>query len=573
MTELAGTIKHVVMRDGVYQYQRRVPQKVIDRPAQFDALFGGNKQFRRSLKTKDHLEALENAVLKARDFEARVKQALGQVLVPATPTRPVTAEFLRKVQADMRYVTARPFRDLAVHREGSSEAAEELERMLHDLELDAEHFRDVLERNAPTKDPRLDIAALADGVILENGVHAPLGSVERSAVQKAVRDGVREGYREGGEYATGVRSVLPSVQGRTRPNSSPRITEVVTAYELTLTARRTKVELQGALRAFVAAVGDLPLDEIQRSHVSRFCQVEGAKQIGGKSRNSVARPVSSETLGKKIGLLRAAVFKATKRMTYEGANPFAGVDPSSFTAKTPPSIMPRKRPFTVDELNLIFQHPWFSGCASATNIHERGDHRLAGMHYWVPVLAAFTGCRAGELGGLMVNEVMIGDRCPHIVIQSNQFRATKGAYDRKVPLLDQLLELGFADFVATARAENRVRLFDDWKAPAGRPDTDDPAWSNGAVIRSFNQTVIPKALASSLRQGARRQVTFHSFRGAFKTLLTMQRYGIQTNYVHEVVGHEKFHLDARYVGEIPLDETYPAVRGCRYDGLVIPPLR
>lgn len=567
---MARTIKHVVKRDEVYQYQRRVPKAVQDRPTQFDALFGGQKLFRRSLWTKDHLEALENAAAVERDFKARVNQALDQLPAPASPTRPVTGEFLRKVQADIRYVTARPYRDMAIHREGSSEAADELERMLDELEWNAEHYRAVLERNQLTTDPRLDVVSIAEDVIRDNGVHAPAGSVERSAVLKAVRDGMREGYREGGEYATGVRSVLPTVQGRRRPSSSPRISEVVGAYDQTLTARRTKVELQGALRAFVTVVGDLPLDEIQRSHVSQFCQAEGAKQIGGKSPNSVARPMSSETLGKKVGLLRAAVFKATKRMTYEGSNPFAGIDPSSFTAKAPPSIMPRKRPFSVDELNEVFQHPWFLGCASATNIHQPGDHRLSGMHYWVPILAAFTGCRAGELGGLMVDEVKVGDRFPHLVIQSNQFRATKGAYDRKVPLLDQLLEIGFADFVNTARAEKRERLFDDWKAPAGRPATDDPAWSNGAVIRSFNQTVIPNALGKSLRPGARRQVTFHSFRGAFKTLLTLQRYGIQTNYVHEVVGHEKFHLDARYIGEIPLEQTYPAVRGCRYDGLIIP---
>jgi integrase len=90
------------------------------------------------------------------------------------------------------------------------------------------------------------------------------------------------------------------------------------------------------------------------------------------------------------------------------------------------------------------------------------------------------------------------------------------------------------------------------------------------VIRSFNQTLIPKALDGLLVEGARRAVTFHGFRGAFKTLLMMNKYGIQPNYVHEVVGHEKSNLDARYIGEIPLAETYPAVRACHYEGLVLP---
>lgn len=171
----------------------------------------------------------------------------------------------------------------------------------------------------------------------------------------------------------------------------------------------------------------------------------------------------------------------------------------------------------------------------------------------------------------MLDEVRIDDRMPHIIIRDNKFRTTKKHYQRKIPLLDQLMDLGFADFVAAVRSKGEERLLSDWLAPGGRAETDDPSWSNAAVIRSFNQTLIPKALTGMLMPGARREVTFHSFRGAFKRLLGLQRYGIQANYVHEVVGHEKFHLDARYVREIPLEETYPAIRKCRYEGLVIPP--
>jgi hypothetical protein len=91
------------------------------------------------------------------------------------------------------------------------------------------------------------------------------------------------------------------------------------------------------------------------------------------------------------------------------------------------------------------------------------------------------------------------------------------------------------------------------------------------MIRSFNNTLIPTALNGVLIPGARREVTFHAFRGAFKTLLGLQRYRIQTNYIHEVVGHAKFHLDERYVKQIPLEETYPIIHSCRYENVQIPP--
>jgi hypothetical protein len=42
------------------------------------------------------------------------------------------------------------------------------------------------------------------------------------------------------------------------------------------------------------------------------------------------------------------------------------------------------------------------------------------------------------------------------------------------------------------------------------------------------------------------------------------------NVVHEVVGHAKSELDARYIGEVTIEETYPQVKELRYKGLVIP---
>jgi len=139
--------------------------------------------------------------------------------------------------------------------------------------------------------------------------------------------------------------------------------------------------------------------------------------------------------------------------------------------------------------------------------------------------------------------------------------------------LDQLIELGFGDYVEGQRKLGSTRLFDDWIPPRGGEDANDRDWSNGQMVRSFNTTLIPRALKDLLIQGARREVTFHSFRGAFKTLLTLNKYGIQPNHVHEVVGHSKSSLDKRYIGEIPIEETYPAVHRCRYEDLVIPKLQ
>ena len=182
---MTGTFKHVVKRSGIFQYYRRVPEAVVSRPQQFDALFGGKTFFRRSLGTRDETIALEAAAAARTEFEALVRQALGTAVVTAKPWRPLTLEFLNKVLKEQRYLTAKPYRILAITRESSPEAAEELERMLEHLEQDGETITNVLERNQPTTNPKLDVSSIADGIILRHGISAPPGSNERDLVQKS----------------------------------------------------------------------------------------------------------------------------------------------------------------------------------------------------------------------------------------------------------------------------------------------------------------------------------------------------------------------------------------------------
>jgi integrase len=198
--------------------------------------------------------------------------------------------------------------------------------------------------------------------------------------------------------------------------------------------------------------------------------------------------------------------------------------------------------------------------------------RLTGAHYWAPIVALFTGCRASELGGLKLNEIDLNGSLPHIHIRDNEYRPTKrGA--RFVPLLDALLELGFVDYVTAVRGRGADRLFPDWESPrrTGDFDRDDAAWSNAGIIRAFNRTVIKRQLGYILSPSARREVTFHSFRGAFKSLLLDHRPAIQYDAINEVIGHAKLGEDPRYRGQVPLQTTYRAVHGCRWENLKIPP--
>ena len=234
--------------------------------------------------------------------------------------------------------------------------------------------------------------------------------------------------------------------------------------------------------------------------------------------------------------------------------------------------MPDKRGFRVDELNLLFKYPWFTGCKSEKSTHVAGSVRLDGLHFWAPIVALFSGCRAAELGGLKLSEIHLGGLHPHIEVKDNEFRPTKTGYARSVPILDALMDVRFENYVERVRLEVAERLFPDWHPPkrAGDFDTDDAAWSHSSKVRSFNRTVIHKALDDLIPEGSRSEVTFHSIRGAFKAMLGLSRHKLPYNVINEIIGHSKSGMDESYVGVVPLEETYGATRACNYAGLILP---
>lgn len=583
---MAGDVRYVRKRkNGVYYYERRVPSAVIERREDWQRFFGGVILFRRSLETRRQVNAMQAAIEVHRDFDQLVATILGRGGVTAiedadNASRPVTPASLLKIRKTVQEEVARPWAQAVSLAYLGGAHADELERMAHQRELDADLIRRLVLPRGLDSDPRLD-AFLEDPrfekiddyvkrAVRRERFDAPKGSNAWVLLATAVREGMAAGEEEIDQLLAGKKSAIPAERFTRRAASAPRISEVVADYIRSLTAGRTIAEVKSALAAFVAVVGDLPLDEISRADFIRFCEHEGAKTVGGKDPHSIPRPVSPDTLKKKVGLLRAAINRRIRRDPEIGVNPAANIDASLFAKPVARAVMPAKRPFDVHELGLILQHPWFTGCASETAVHRAGPHRLNGAHYWAPVLAMHSGCRAGELGGLRVCEVRLDHAHPHIVVQDNEYRTTKGSYRRRIPILDVLLENGFGEFVERIASEGHDRLFPDWTGPGNRVDASSTAWSNAGLIRAFNRTLLPMQLKGILQAGVRQQVTFHGFRGAFKTLLGRHEYGIPTNYKHEVIGHAKDPLDKRYVGEIDLAETYEAIHRCAYRGLVLP---
>ena len=451
---LAAAVKYVTTRQGVYQYVRRVPESVKREPAHYAHHFGSRPLFRASLKTKDQGQMHVAALAVHADFERRLALISGKLVhvapephaVLQSPLRTVTQADLNDLAARYRAVTVNSFERAYIKADASADDAAEYERILYNIELTAEEEAKALEaRVGGGKASALMEDAL--WVIANDRWDAPSGSEAFGAIVGAIRAGTQQGRRDVQDLIEGKRT--PQLTAR-RASSKPTAPTLNDAVEQYLSHRklpvRTEVEVRSSLRLFEKLFGNKRLDELTRRDFQNYAEHLAKQVIGGKTAGSIVRPPSRATVIKRIGLLRSVINHAIDRDILAGPNPASGIKVDAYVERPNKAIMPAKRRLTVEEMNLIYQHPWFTGCASETNIHTPGKHRLTGQEYWVPVVAALTGCRASELGGLMLSEVFVGGVFPHLLIRDNKYRRTKEGYQRKVPVLDALLELGFAQY-------------------------------------------------------------------------------------------------------------------------------
>jgi integrase len=578
---VAAVVRYVRERDGVYQYERRVPLAVQRNVHRYAALFGSRPLFRRSLRTKDRGGMLVAAATVHDEFETRLAQAMNRP-APIHASTPSGDQRLTEAELDsiaQRYsdLKAEPFERLILLADTNPGAAAELDHACYELDLHAEQIYSAI-HDKGRKDDAIILTPLdyAPLVIEQRGLNIAHGSLEFGSVVGAIRAGMVRGYDRIHALRMGHATPKP-VMALARSNTEPKseaasIRAVMHDYiafkELPV---KQKTEAEHALRQFEEVVGNKSLDQITRHDIIAFIEHLTKQTVGGKWKGSIVRPLGGGTIIKRLRYIKAAIQTAKDRGRYDGPHPADGVNVNAFLKKTDKRIMPDKRRFNADELNAIFRHPWFTGCEGPTQRFKPGQHRLTGSEYWAFVVALYTGCRAAELGGLKLNEVDLDSPTPHIRIRANEYRSVKNGEARCVPIVDALTALGFKAYVDRVKRSGAVRVFPDWKAtkPKGAGPNDYPAWSNSRLIRTFNESVVPASLGDRLLKGARREVTFHGFRGSFKAMLARSK--VPPAIYNEVVGHSKGEMDDIYIGDMSIEETYPDVRSCSFEGLVIPP--
>lgn len=125
------SFRHVTKRGGVYQYQRRVPKAVIDRPEAHQLLFRGQPVYRKTLGTGVYAEALAKASVAEIEFDGLVAAAACSVpavqSLPARPIRSLDAVGLAEASRTVRDRIVSDWRRDIVHAEVDATAAKYLD--------------------------------------------------------------------------------------------------------------------------------------------------------------------------------------------------------------------------------------------------------------------------------------------------------------------------------------------------------------------------------------------------------------------------------------------------------------
>ena len=179
-----------------------------------------------------------------------------------------------------------------------------------------------------------------------------------------------------------------------------------------------------------------------------------------------------------------------------------------------------------DRLRPIFDLPVFTGCLSAAERDRPGDRVFHSACYYVPMFLVYLGARRLEVAGLHVDDVEMTDNGAAINIQPNEIRRIKNPQsERLVPIPDEIVRLGFLDYVAAIRGLGETRLFPELFAP-GRADHDPGD--------RFYKDFTPLLQASSAFEGALWKRALHALRHGFAD--TLKQAGVQIQLIDDISG-------------------------------------
>lgn len=171
----------------------------------------------------------------------------------------------------------------------------------------------------------------------------------------------------------------------------------------------------------------------------------------------------------------------------------------------------KRKPVPLDDLPKLFQMPLYVGCMDDENGYAKpGPNCPRRGRFWVPLLSLFHGLRQGEACQLLTTDIrqiagvwclMLSEENPDEMEQEDRKRIKTEAGERFVPLHEELIAMGFLEFV---RRSGNKRLF---------PELARDKYGYFSEVSKWFGRFLQKAGVKQQR------VTFHSLRHNYRDAL------------------------------------------------------
>lgn len=286
------------------------------------------------------------------------------------------------------------------------------------------------------------------------------------------------------------------------------------------------------LALLVDVVGDIQSDQLQPKHIVEYKRVLLAlpsnRTKGGyanKTTNELAEMDLPKSVKMKGATLESYIARITAFLKWMKKNNHAidGLSDSLQGMQFDTKPDHEQRPaFEDDELAQLFE----------SRQYTKTGHKQA-SHYWVPLLALFTGARQGELCQLYKSDIQKNDETGIWYLDINQNTPDKSLkkkhHARLVPIHKTLRDMGFLDYVDSVKQE---RIFPDLPRKRDGYGQKFSRWFCDTYLNDNNCGIKTKDEADD------DSPVFHSFRHTVET---------QLDHKHNVAPHHIAHL----VGQKP----------------------
>jgi integrase len=535
-----------------------------------------------SLKTSDYKEALRLVRIEAACVDglfAAHRQRLALEQQP--PLQELTDDQIKRIEEVYYWHLLDEDEDVRLEQfEGSS---------FEEYAEDGDYFEGVARHGYSRGEPGVFFRDEAEEVLSWENVNLRLAANSPSwpkvvrALQKAVIRAakVKRSRSEGEPIDTppmpeATASDPPQQAPAVRRGGSPLLSEI-SAEWLTEKTRTSWVpksanEHRVWMKHFIALAGDKPLADYNKADARAFklallhlpanwVKLPAIRDLPLKEAAEKARELGltpmSDTNRNKL-LTRVGSFWTWAQKHYDDcpANPFRGLTDKSRNKRA----KDERDPFTLDELKAIFSAPMYTGCLSARRWSTPGPLIQRDMgDYWVPLIALFTGARAGEIIQLYTTDV----REEHgvLLFDINKLEEDKRLKnlnsERVIPVHPTLVDLGLLALVERRRRDGQLRLFPEMKKG-----------SDGYYSSPFSKHFSRFLKSIKVKTGKN---TFHSFRHCFED--ACRDSDIPEEVRDTMQGHGASGMAGRYGRGYFLQKLDREMKKLRYDGLDLSHLR